>query len=105
MLEGRGYFLQKMKLLRGRQHDVRARLGSLGKRGLFLNSAFIVYQLCGFGHIVSFLCEIGISQEYREDKKNNNKMTFVTFLTHVCAGKRDLTRSIGTLATMEYVMP
>lgn len=38
-------------------------------------------------------------------KKNNNKMTFVTFLTHVGAGKRDLTRSIGTLAAMEYVMP
>lgn len=69
MLEGTGYFLQKMKLPRGRQHDVKARLGSLGKRGLFLNSAFIIYQLCGFGHIISFLCEIGNSQEYHEDKK------------------------------------
>lgn len=38
-------------------------------------------------------------------KNNNNKMTFVTFLTHVGAGKRDLTRSIGTLAAMEYVKP
>lgn len=70
MLEGRGYFRQKMKLPRGRQHDVRARLGSLGKRGLFANSAFVIYQLRGFGHVISFLCETGvISQEYCEDRK------------------------------------
>lgn len=47
----------------------RARLRSLGKRGLFLTSASIIYQLRSLEHIMSFLCEIGvISQEYCEDK-------------------------------------
>ena len=57
-----------MKLLKGRQHDVNARVGSLGKRGLFFGSAFITYQLCGFGH-VSFLWEIGsITEECCEEQ-------------------------------------